>query len=271
MNHYTTTMNKIYTSCTLIALSLLLISMSANPPDGKTGAPGDSLCTECHTPSNPPINGEITVEGFPTSITPGENYTLTVVNRNTVGTAKKAGFQMTILGPFNTKAGNMKNASANSVISVANNRQYFEHNPAQPYPDSSVVKWTVEWTAPELPAGSEITYYAAGNVANGNFMNSGDRIVTTTGKGSIVVSATHDLVQPQPLIYPNPGTDRIQVVLADGTEPDGQAIFYSISGNRVSEASITRGTIQSPELPTGLYIVEIRHGDTISYVRWSKM
>mgnify|MGYP000858820325 CR=1 FL=1 len=264
-------MNKIYTSCTLIALSLILISMSANPPDGKTGAPGDSLCTECHTPSNPPINGEITVEGFPTSITPGEDYTLTVVNRNTVGTAKKAGFQMTILGPFNTKAGNMKNASANSVVSVANNRQYFEHNPAQPYPDSSVVKWTVQWTAPELPAGSEITYYAAGNVANGNFMNSGDRIVTTTGKGSIVVSATHDIVLPQPTVYPNPGTDQIRIVLADGTAPDGDVVFYSMAGHPAGQSRITQGVAIAPDLPTGVYILEVRHDDAVAYVRWSKI
>lgn len=264
-------MGKLYTTLTLISLSLILISMSANPPDGKTGAPGDSLCTECHTPSNPPINGEISLEGFPESITPGEDYTLTIVNRNTVGTAKKAGFQMTILGPFNTKAGDMKSPSPNSVVSVANNRQYFEHNPAQLYPDSLVVKWTVQWTAPELPAGSEITWYAAGNIANGNFMNSGDRIVTATGKGTIVLSGTKDLAQAQPVLYPNPGTDQIRVEMADGTSPDGKGIFYSMTGNRVGETDIVHGQMTAPELPAGVYLIEIRQGATIAVTRWTRI
>ena len=66
-------MNKIYTFLALAASTFLLVSFSANPPDGKTGAPGDSLCSECHTPSNAQFNGEISVEGFPAVITPGEN------------------------------------------------------------------------------------------------------------------------------------------------------------------------------------------------------
>ncbi len=264
-------MNKIYTFLILVAAAFLLVSFSANPPDGKTGAPGDSFCGECHTPSNQDLNGEISVEGFPSSITPGEEYTLTVVNRNTVGEAVRGGFQMTILGPFNTKAGEMTSPSPNSVVANAAGRQYFEHNPAQIYPDSNVIKWSVVWTAPEMTAGSVITWYAAGNITNGNFQSTGDRPVSANGNGSIVLSATEDLTQQKPTLYPNPGTDRISIIFGNGTTPDGEGFFYSITGAKVGEAEINQGKMITPDLPTGIYIVEIRQNDQSQFVRWSKI
>ena len=240
-------MNKIYTFLALAASTFLLVSFSANPPDGKTGAPGDSLCSECHTPSNAQFNGSISVEGFPAVITPGEDYILTVVNRDSVGNAVRGGFQMTILGPFNTKAGEMTDHSDNSIVTQTfSGRQYFEHNPSVLYPDSNVIKWTVQWKAPETAtAGSQITYYVAGNIANGNFQSTGDRIVSTNGKGT--------------------------VVLADGTLPDGIGIFYSLTGTRAGEAEIQHGQMNTPDLASGVYVVEIRQGEKSHFVRWSKI
>lgn len=266
-------MNKIYTFLALAASTFLLVSFSANPPDGKTGAPGDSLCSECHTPSNAQFNGSISVEGFPAVITPGEDYILTVVNRDSVGNAVRGGFQMTILGPFNTKAGEMTDHSDNSIVTQTfSGRQYFEHNPSVLYPDSNVIKWTVQWKAPEMAtAGSQITYYVAGNIANGNFQSTGDRIVSTNGKGTVVLSATEDLSLQKPTLYPNPGSDRISIVLADGTLPDGIGIFYSLTGTRAGEAEIQHGQMNTPDLASGVYVVEIRQGEKSHFVRWSKI
>ncbi len=264
-------MKKFYTVFTLILSTFILISFSANPPDGKTGAPGDSLCTECHIPTNPPINGEISVEGFPSSITPGESYLLTIVNRNTTGNAVKGGFQMTILGPTNTKAGDLKDPSANSVVSVANGRQYFEHNPAQVYPDSNVLKWTVEWTAPMMDPGSVITWYAAGNIANGNFDNTGDRIVTANGSGAIILAGIDDLVSVEPVLYPNPGTDQINVVMGDDTSPNGTADFYSMTGTRIASQEMQDGRITTSDYAAGLYILQIKTKTGTHVVKWTKL
>lgn len=265
-------MKKHYIFSTLIALTFLLVSFSPNPPDGMTGAPGDSLCSECHTQTNPPLNGSISVEGFPASITPNQTYQLTVVNRNTVGNAAKAGFQMTILGALNTKAGNMSMASPSSKVTNAGGRQYFEHNPAVEYPDSNVVKWTVQWTAPELAGGSLITWYAAGNITNGNFQNTGDRVVTANGSGSIVLSSTEEpLSQQKPTLYPNPGSDHIQIVLADESRPNGTGIFYSLTGARINEADIQQGQLSVPEMPSGVYLVLINDGSSTYYMKWTKI
>jgi hypothetical protein len=265
-------MKKSYTILFTVCSSLLLLSNSANPPDGMTGAPGDSLCVECHTQTNTPLNGTISVEGFPASITPGQSYPLTVINRNTTGDGAKGGFQITILGPFNTKAGEMTNASASSrVTNTFSGRQYFEHNPAKTYPDSNVVSWTVDWTAPELEPGSTITWYAAGNITNGNFLNSGDKVVTANGSGSIVLSANEDIAEVTPVLYPNPGKDQINVVLPDGTMADGEAIFYGIHGAKYATATMLQGKILTPEIPTGIYVIEIRHEEKSYVVRWSKI
>lgn len=264
-------MKRLYTILSLIAATFILISFSSNPPDGKTGAPGDGLCIECHSPSNPPINGEISVEGFPASISPGESYLLTVVNRNTVGDAVKGGFQMTILGPNNTKAGDLAMASASSVITTANGRQYFEHNPAQTYPASNELTWTVEWTAPMMDPGSVITWYAAGNIANGNFDNSGDRIVVANGSGSIILAGIDDLTKADPVVYPNPGTDQLNVVLADGSRPNGTAHFYAVSGSRMNSSIVQNGLTSTSDMPAGVYVVQIVTDEATYSMRWTKI
>ena len=264
-------MKRFYIVFALIAATMVLVSFSANPPDGKTGAPGDGLCIECHSPTNPPINGTISVEGFPASITPGESYLLTVVNRDTSGNAAKGGFQMTILSPTNTKAGDLTNPSSNSVVTTFNGRQYFEHNPAQNYPDSNVLRWTVEWTAPMLDPGSQITWYAAGNIANGNFNNSGDRIVTDSGSGSIILAGVEDLLASGHRIYPNPGSDHINLELDNGIMPDGVAEFYSLTGSMVNTTAIQGGRMNTSELASGVYMIRIKTNDKTYAVRWAKL
>ena len=264
-------MRKLYTFTGIILGTILLFSFSTNPPDGNTGAPGDNLCVQCHTQTNPSQNGTITVEGFPSNITPNETYTLTAVNRVTAGTAVRGGFQVTILGPLNTKAGELTNPSSTSAVSINAGRQYWDHDPALEYPDSNVVKWTVQWTAPEMPSGSVITWYAAGNIANGNFQNTGDRIVTASGSGLIILSATEDIMTEKTLVYPNPGTDQIQILFGNGDRLDGQVLFYDLFGKKMGQAAMESGVLSTILIPSGIYLLEINAGDQTRFIRWSKI
>ncbi len=264
-------MKKIATVPVLIGAALLFVSFSTNPPDGMTGAPGDSFCTECHSLQSSTLQGTIDVEGFPLSITPGETYDLTVVNRNTAGNAVRAGFQMTILGPVNTRAGDMTNPSAGSVVSNFAGRQYFEHNPAQEYPDSSVVRWHVQWTAPELPSGSQITWYAAGNIANGNFQNTGDRIVGANGSGSVVIASSQEPIKEAVAFYPNPGQDVLHISLPASSLATGSVIFYNFIGYIITELPLHQGAVNTSCLAPGSYIVELRSGEFRQVQRWIKL
>ena len=264
-------MNKLYTLACITGMTFLLFSFSTNPPDGFTGAPGDSLCSECHTLNNSPNLGTISIEGFPNSITPEQTYPLTVINRNTNDGAVRGGFQMTILGPNNTRAGDLTMPSANAVVSISGGRQYFEHNPAQEYPDSNVLRWTVLWKAPVIANGSQIRWFASGNIANGNFQSTGDRIVAAIGSGSVVVSATNDIVSNKPRVYPNPGSDFIHIELPGQGQPDGQILFHDTSGNTVHEADMDRGVVITTRLSPGTYFLEINDRERSYVTRWIKM
>ena len=263
-------MHKLYTFTLIIFSAFLLFSFSTNPPDGNTGAPGENLCIQCHIQTNPSQEGSITIEGFPDVITPNETYLLTAVNRLTSGSAVRAGFQVTILGPTNTKAGELKNPSSSSIVSVQAGRQYWDHNPAVLYPDSNVVRWTVQWTAPELPSGSLITWYAAGNIANGNFQNTGDRIVAATGSGSIVLSSTNDIPKDHLIVFPNPGSEQINIMSPEKTSVSGEVYFYNLLGELISEATLNNGMVSVPRIPAGIYLLEIRYDGQSRFARWSK-
>lgn len=263
-------MHKVYTFSLLVIGVFILLSFSTNPPDGNTGAPGDDLCIQCHIQTNPSQNGTISLEGFPASITPNQTYLLTVINRLTEGNAVRAGFQVTILSPTNTKAGEMAGPSSSSAVSTFGGRQYWDHNPAVTYPDSNVVKWTVNWTAPDLPSGSQVTWYAAGNIANGDFVNTGDRIVTASGSGTIILSSIMDPQEEELIVYPNPGKEVLRVQLDQQTTFDGTVIFYDLSGRKSGESVMSDGTIYVPAIPAGVYLLEITVDGKTKFARWCK-
>ena len=169
----------------LLVSMTVLVSYDDNPPNGKTGAPGDGLCTDCHSLDGGTQDGSIVVTGFPTVIEPSTAYLLTITNSNPNGVAGIGGFQATILNSNNLKAGNMTAPDMNSVVTPSGGRQYWEHNPALVYPGNNMVSWTVTWTSPAGPPNTTITCYAAGNVADDNGDNDGDLVITSQTSGSL--------------------------------------------------------------------------------------
>ena len=265
-------MNKLYTFAALIGVMFCLYSFSINPPDGYTGAPGDHFCIECHSQNNVTQGGTLTVEGFPSVITPNEIYTLQIINHDTVGTAVRSGFQMTILGPFNTRAGDLSNPSPSSMVSITNNREYWDHNPAKEFADTNVVSWSVQWQAPDLQPGSIITYYAVANFADGNFSNVGDRIVSQNGSGTIMVSGTEETNAATPIIFPNPGSDLINFRFREEIKSDGTVSFFTMHGVKAGEAKMNAGQVIVPgALAPGVYLLEVKKDDQVDYLRWSKI
>jgi hypothetical protein len=260
------------TILTLVFSVFLLVSFSTDPPNGKTGAPGDSLCVECHSPQSQTLNGTLEIEGFPAVITPDDTFHLTVINRNTVGDAVKGGFQMTILGPLNTKAGKMINLSPTTTrVQTSGGREYFEHHPAPTYPDSNVLRWNVDWVSSGLPASGTITCYAAGNICNGNFQDSGDRTVTKIVSGSVLLSSNTEITSVEPKIYPNPGSSEIFVELKDQESQNGLVYFYNIMGSVVGQSMLDQGKINVPALSSGVYYIKVQTGTHSYFEKWMKI
>ncbi len=177
---------------------------SGGPPASRTGAPsfGASIPAEltcsssvgCHTGTNNLNDGQATfaIKG-PTSYVPGQMYTITVsLKRGTNMPA--AGFQLTALDSAGSSIGTL--ADVNSTVTFVTpgtvgtaSRSYIEHQTST-YPSdvagSGQADWKVKWTAPATRSG-KITFYAAGNAANGAGQL-GDFIYTTSA------STTPDVV-----------------------------------------------------------------------------
>jgi plastocyanin len=168
-------MNKLLMLIFLVIIPVSLYASSNNPPNGRTGAPGESTCLDCH--GTYPLNsgdGELTIIG-PESFEEGQTYEVIVELSDP--DQLRWGFEITpldlgtchITDPINTVLGN---SAGKSYVKQTSTGTY----------DNTLngpVSWTFEWTAPS-PAPDSVIFYAAGNAANSNNSTSGDYIYTTS-------------------------------------------------------------------------------------------
>ena len=137
-----------------------------NVSAGKTGAPGEANCTQCH--SGTALSGvgtnTLIFSGANDEYVPGQTYTFNLDVLNSTAT----GFQMTGLDATNAKAGSFI-AGTGFDIQTNSGKEYVNHSGA------SLSSWTFDWTAPASAVG-DVTFYLASNVANGDNSTSGDEI-----------------------------------------------------------------------------------------------
>lgn len=159
----------------------------SGPPTQRTGAPGEQTCaiSGCHTSFA--VNsgtGTLSITGLPASgYTEGQQINLTV----TLNQASRSlyGFSLTALDSQGRRAGTLTVTDSNRTLlqtSVVNGnlRQYISHNFGGSIPNgTNQGSWTFRWTAPATSTGT-VTFYFAGNAANGNGAEAGDFIYTKT-------------------------------------------------------------------------------------------
>ena len=162
----------------LLILTLFLLGNSNNPPNGRTGAPGDQLCSSCH--SNGSMNGNISLSGLPASIQPNTTYSLTLTSTVTTGSASTAGFQIVALNSNNQNAGDMIPTGPEVGTNTSGGREYMEQRGDKSI-NGGQVSWTFDWESPATATGSgDITFYASSVLANNNGSTSGDRGINTS-------------------------------------------------------------------------------------------
>jgi Putative metal-binding motif len=165
---------------------------STNPNNGNTGAPGEGLCTGCHSQTGVVITGSVAVTGFPATIVPGSSYPITVTltyATNKPATDAYVGFQAVTLNSSNANAGTYTFAVGNNLATeTSSGRTYIEHADAKIVPVGvNSASYSFTWVAPSTASGT-LTMYASGNLSNGNGGTSGDKIVTTSVSGSVAAS-----------------------------------------------------------------------------------
>src|SRR5256714_6842631 len=156
-------------------------AFSAGPPAGYTPAPGEVTCCACHTTPAQSF-GTISLNA-PQHYTPGETYDITVTHDTQDPTRVRWGFELTALDSADQKAGAL--APSDDLTQVVNDqgpfpsRQYIEHTSTGTFPgQQNSASWTFKWTAPDTDVGP-VTFYVAGNQANGDGNSSGDNIYFT--------------------------------------------------------------------------------------------
>lgn len=149
---------------------------SAGAPIGKTGAPGESNCTDCHsgtTQDGSNVNSLVILDGVTpvTNYVPGMTYNATLT-LNTMNV--KEGFQATVLDASNNMAGSfVGQAGSTSASTATNGRMYATHTSTSNTAANPAWLWT--WNAPATDMGP-LTFYVASNIANGTGDTSGDVI-----------------------------------------------------------------------------------------------
>ena len=174
-----------------------VLAFSFDPPDERTGAPGEANCTMCHAGNALNASGGSLMLTIPETYQPNEVYTI-VVNLSRTGQSRW-GFEMTALDADGASAGSFAADDAeNTQVSETNNKQYIQHTSigtAQGTNDTH--SWEFQWTAPDADMGP-ITFYAAGNAANGDFGASGDYIYTVQEESTppvpVVAGVTLEIV-----------------------------------------------------------------------------
>lgn len=167
-------------------------AFSGTPPASRTGAPGEFLCTECHTGGLNLVGGSLAIQNVPATYTPGQVYPITVQLQRTG--QQRWGFELVPLrdsSGVSVMAGRLT-ATANTTTLQSGfiggkQRIYVSH-----FSNGTVdgtffgtfngpVSWTFNWTAPLQAGAGTVTFYCAGNAANGNGASGlGDVIYTTT-------------------------------------------------------------------------------------------
>jgi glucose/arabinose dehydrogenase len=172
------------------AAALLFTDNAANPharayaegpPAGYTHATGELDCSECHT--TPAQSAGTLTLNVPPHYSPGQTYDITVTHASADQTRIRWGFELTALDSADEKAGTL--APEDTFTQVRNgegpfpSRQYIEHTLAGTFEGQhNGASWTFKWTAPDTDVGP-VTFYVAGNQANGDHNSSGDNIYFT--------------------------------------------------------------------------------------------
>jgi len=174
---------------TLLFLATVVLPYGRGPKNSKTGAPGEGICAEsdCHTDyevnSGP---GSFQLLGVPNVYTPGKTYPITI--RISQKGQSRWGFQVTAIGGDSARSGeiakhddNLTQLDTDEVR--GHERFYLKHTRrgTQRGTENGPVSWQFTWKAPD-DSSEVVSFYAAGNAANGNRENSGDYIYQTSIK-----------------------------------------------------------------------------------------
>ncbi|MBM2834368.1 MAG: Branched-chain amino acid transporter, amino acid-binding protein [Candidatus Brocadiaceae bacterium] len=184
--------------------SIKIFAYSSGPPDGRTGSPADGFqtCNDIGCHNSYPLNSGSAIFSLsaPTSYTLGETLSISISFGNS--STLKHGFELSALDANNNHVGTFSSVDGDGNTQTSNG-DYIKHTSAGSS-QSGNASWNVQWTSPTSEVQNPVTFYAAGNEANGDSTNQGDYIYTTTTQISSVVSTPTTTPSATPVVTPTP-------------------------------------------------------------------
>jgi SprB repeat/Secretion system C-terminal sorting domain/HYR domain len=155
--------------------ALVWLANNGNPPTGRTGAPFDGNCADCHNGSNPGgFDGDVAIDGLPATIQPSTTYPLSITITPTAGAPNKGGFQLVAVDANNANVGDLVAINSQSGTETFASREYLEHRSGKSF-GGNAVTWNFNWISPAGGvSGNTVKFYMIGNFTNGNSQTSGD-------------------------------------------------------------------------------------------------
>ena len=206
----------------------------SGPIAGRTGAPND-ICndftcnvTPCHY-SYGLNTGKATF-----SITAPSTYekgkTTNIVVKFVNSDTSLHGFEITAMDTTSTKVGTFTSTDETTQTESYRN-QYAAHTTI----GTAESSWTIQWSAPSEDVSGPITFYAAGNEANGDGTSRGDYIYTSTATISLAEECVPFIlkVKPKKLVVKR-GESAVVTVTVKGknNEPCANLTVYASAANK---------------------------------------
>jgi len=259
----------------------LVFSYSTGPPNGRTGAPGEQTCNAAGCHNSFELNegdGSLEFSNIPEEYQSGQTYTIELTIQDPG--QSRWGFEVVALDADENQAGEMvitETDSTQAETDASTGRTYVKHTSQGTHNgvEDGPVSWTFDWTAPETDAGT-VTFYVAGNAANGNNTNQGDYIYTNSQTVSVEATGTEVISGKIPSetalypAYPNPFNPEtvIEFSLARAgpaelivTDLRGQVVNTLTSGQHTAGIHRVRwsGADQTGQMvPSGVYLYYLR-------------
>ncbi len=166
----------IYTLFALLFFAFLFSSSSGGIESNRAGAPGDGLCSNCHTGSGAGGSSGITLTGVPTAYVEGTTYplVLTLTDENASGNPNaRGGFQIVATNGTNgSQVGTFSEPTGTRIVGSTD--RLIQSTPKN-FSGSNSVTWSFDWTAPSSGGPANIQFFYTGNAADGaSGANSGD-------------------------------------------------------------------------------------------------
>ena len=238
---------------TLAVFATILTSSSGGRTDGRSGSPGDANqdCGQCHGTSTASSSSMIATDIPSTGYIGGTEYNVTVSVAETG--ASMFGFQITAEHSSNAKAGTFA-TGGNTVIYTSNSDHLVTHNNAGTFGTDSK-SWTMTWTAPSSGSG-DVTFYVAGNGADGSTDATGD-VIYTDSQAAVedVANGLEAIYQNSSLrVYPNPTIDFFMI---NEIVKVSNVVLYDLKGSEVKSFANSVNQFDVSDIEQGTYLLYI--------------